>query len=59
LSWSSVGGEFLLEHWQKLILCLAVLLNRFLTLASGLACRRRARPRRAGAGCDSRRDAEA
>ncbi|MGA7495179.1 MAG: hypothetical protein WBX00_00455, partial [Isosphaeraceae bacterium] len=26
LSWSSVGGEFLLEHWQKLILCLAVLL---------------------------------
>ena len=33
--------------------------HRFLTLASGLACRRRPRPRRAGAGCDSRRDAEA
>src|SRR5208283_2760384 len=26
LSWSSVAGEFLLEHWQKLILCMAVLL---------------------------------
>ena len=26
LSWSSVAGEFLQEHWQKLILCLAVLL---------------------------------
>src|SRR5271157_169175 len=26
LSWSSVAGEFLLVHWQKLILCLAVLL---------------------------------
>lgn len=25
-SWSSVAGEFLEEHWQKLILCLAVLL---------------------------------
>ena len=25
-SWSSVAGEFLQEHWQKLILCLAVLL---------------------------------
>ncbi|HZW33100.1 MAG TPA: hypothetical protein VFF52_20455, partial [Isosphaeraceae bacterium] len=26
LSWSSIAGEFLQEHWQKLILCLAVLL---------------------------------
>jgi len=26
LSWSSVAGEFLEDHWQKLILCLAVLL---------------------------------
>ena len=26
LSWSSFAGEFLQEHWQKLILCLAVLL---------------------------------
>lgn len=26
LSWKSVAGEFLEEHWQKLILCLAVLL---------------------------------
>jgi tetratricopeptide (TPR) repeat protein len=26
VSWSSFTGEFLLEHWQKLILCLAVLL---------------------------------
>ena len=26
LSWSSFAGEFLEEHWQKLILCLAVLL---------------------------------
>ena len=26
LSWSSVAGEFLQVHWQKLILCLAVLL---------------------------------
>ncbi len=26
LSWSSVAGEFLQDHWQKLILCLAVLL---------------------------------
>ena len=26
ISWSSVAGEFLLEHWQKLILCMAVLL---------------------------------
>ncbi len=26
LSWSSFTGEFLQEHWQKLILCLAVLL---------------------------------
>ncbi len=26
LSWSNVAGEFLQEHWQKLILCLAVLL---------------------------------
>lgn len=26
ISWSSVAGEFLQEHWQKLILCLAVLL---------------------------------
>ena len=25
-SWSAFAGEFLLEHWQKLILCLAVLL---------------------------------
>jgi tetratricopeptide (TPR) repeat protein len=25
-SWSSFAGEFLQEHWQKLILCLAVLL---------------------------------
>jgi tetratricopeptide (TPR) repeat protein len=25
-SWASVSGEFLQEHWQKLILCLAVLL---------------------------------
>ena len=28
LSWSSIAGEFLQEHWQKLILCLAVLLDR-------------------------------
>jgi tetratricopeptide (TPR) repeat protein len=26
ISWSSIAGEFLQEHWQKLILCLAVLL---------------------------------
>jgi hypothetical protein len=26
LGWSDVAGEFLLDHWQKLILCLAVLL---------------------------------
>ena len=26
ISWSSFAGEFLEEHWQKLILCLAVLL---------------------------------
>jgi tetratricopeptide (TPR) repeat protein len=26
LSWSSIAGEFPQEHWQKLILCLAVLL---------------------------------
>ena len=26
ISWSSVAGEFLEEHWQKLISCLAVLL---------------------------------
>jgi tetratricopeptide (TPR) repeat protein len=26
LSWSSIAGEFLQDHWQKLILCLAVLL---------------------------------
>ena len=26
LSWASVTGEFLQDHWQKLILCLAVLL---------------------------------
>ncbi len=26
ISWSSVAGEFLQEHWQKLISCLAVLL---------------------------------
>ena len=25
-SWSNVAGEFLLDHWQKLILCMAVLL---------------------------------
>src|SRR5205807_1591763 len=25
-SWSAVAGEFLQEHWQKLLLCLAVLL---------------------------------
>ena len=25
-SWSGVAGEFLLDHWQKLILCMAVLL---------------------------------
>ena len=26
LSWRSVANEFLEEHWQKLLLCLAVLL---------------------------------
>src|SRR5438309_9848672 len=26
LSWSDIAGEFLKEHWQKLILCLGVLL---------------------------------
>jgi hypothetical protein len=26
LSWKTIAGEFLEEHWQKLILCLAVLL---------------------------------
>src|SRR5437870_12276963 len=26
MSWSAIAGEFLKEHWQKLILCLAVLL---------------------------------
>jgi tetratricopeptide (TPR) repeat protein len=26
ITWRTVAGEFLLEHWQKLILCLAVML---------------------------------
>src|SRR5438045_3866296 len=26
MSWSAIAGEFLKEHWQKLILCLGVLL---------------------------------
>jgi len=42
LSWSSVAGEFLEEHWQKLILCLAVLL---IVVSSTLGAHRLLGPR--------------